>query len=305
MDSLLVIILIFSILFQLTAAAYSIYLIKYTGFKYSWIFLSSALLLMSIRRAIPLYFLIVHSNSNINTTSEIIGLVLSVLILFGIIGIGRILIERKTTEDKINLLLEEKDIILKEVHHRIKNNMNTTFGLIALQAESVKDIEAKKALDNASNRVQAMITLYEELFISGHYSEVSMKNYLPLLAERIIANFPNRDIVKLNVTSHDFALNEKIISSLGLIVNELLTNIMKYAFVGKDSGEVCISLLKKNERVFLTIDDNGNGMPNDTTHLKHSGFGLTLVDTLTKQLDGKISFESNNGTKVILEYNAN
>ena len=85
-----------------------------------------------------------------------------------------------------------------------------------------------------------------------------------MLAGRIICNFPNRDIVKLNVTSHDFALNEKIISSLGLIVNELLTNIMKYAFVGKDSGDIYISLLKKNDRVFLTIDDNGNGMPNDT-----------------------------------------
>ena len=304
MESFLVIILIFSILFQFAAATYSIYLIKYTGFKYSWIFLSSALILMSIRRAIPLYFLTVHSNFSISFTSEVIGLALSVLILFGIIGIGKILIERKVAEDKVNLLLNEKDIILKEVHHRIKNNMNTTYGLIVLQADAVKDPEAKKALDDASNRVQAMITLYEELFISGHYSEVTMKNYLPMLAERIIANFPNRDNVKLKVYSEDLILDEKRISALGLIVNELLTNIMKYAFAGRDSGIINVELKKENKNVFLIVSDNGVGFSKDDISLKHSSFGLSLVDSLTKQLNGTLTYQNHNGTTVTLEFNA-
>lgn len=260
---------------------------------------------MSVRRAFPVYYLFASSYDKINVTSEILGLVLSVLIVFGIIGIGKILIERKAAENKINLLLKEKDLILKEVHHRIKNNMNTTYGLIVLQADAVKDPEAKKALDDASNRVQAMITLYEELFISGNYSEVSMKNYLPMLAERIISNFPNRDNVKLTVDSGDFTIEEKKLSGLGLIVNELLTNIMKYAFIGKGTGEIYVSLKKDSNKILLLIKDNGNGMP-ETVDIKNStGFGLNLIDMLTKQLGGTISFINHNGTTVTLEFNAN
>lgn len=305
MESILFIILLLSILFQITSAVYSLYLIKFTGLKYSWFFLATALLLMSIRRAIVLYYVLTYSNYFYSTTNEVLGLLLSIFMLIAIRGIGKILVERKTTEEKINSLLQEKDLVLKEVHHRIKNNMNTTYGLIVLQAESLTDKEARKALDNTASRVQAMITLYEELFISGHYNEVSMKKYLPLLAERIISNFPNRDIVNLTVTSDEFTLDEKKLSSLGLIVNELLTNIMKYAFVGRKSGEI-IMILKNNSGGFLlTIEDNGAGLPDDSELAKQSGFGLSLVNSLTKQLNGKISFESNNGTKVILEFDAN
>lgn len=304
MESLLTLILIFSILFQLTAAAYSVYLIRYTGFKYSWMLLSIALLLMSVRRAIPLYYIYYASDYHFHFTSEVIGLILSILILFGIIGIGRILLERKLAEEKINSLLKEKEIILKEVHHRIKNNMNTTYGLIVLQADAVKDPEAKKALDDASNRVQAMITLYEELFISGNYSEVSMKNYLPMLAERIIANFPNREIVTLNVSSEDFVIDEKKLSGLGLIINELLTNIMKYAFVGRNSGSIIVDLKKENKNVFLIVSDNGVGFSKDDISINHSSFGLSLVDSLTKQLNGKLTYKNHSGTTVTLEFNA-
>lgn len=304
METELTIILIFSILFQLFAAGYSIYLINYTGFKYSWIFLSASLLLMSVRRAIPLYYLLSNSNSNIIFTSELLGLILSILILFGIIGIGRVIIERRNAEEKINSLLTEKEIILKEVHHRIKNNLNTTHNLLMLQVESSDKKEIKEALDGAASRVRAMLSLYEELFVSGHYTDVNLKAYLPLLCERVIANFPNRNKIKLSVESQEISLEEKNIASLSLIINELLTNIMKYAFIGKDSGEISISLIKNRNSISLNICDNGNGIPDHIDFTNSTGFGLSLVDMLTKQLEGKISFESNNGTKVKLEFPA-
>lgn len=304
MDNALALILVFSILFQLAAAGYALYFIKYTGFKFSWTFIASALFLMSIRRAIPLYLLINEPGITLDFTNEIIGLVLSIFMLFGVRGIGSIFIERKTAEEKINSLLKEKELILKEVHHRIKNNMSTTYNLLVLQSDSSPDPETKKALDNAASRVQAMLALYEELFVSGHYSEVSIKKYLPLLAERIISNFPNRKIVALKVNSDEFTLNEKKISSLGLIINELLTNIMKYAFVGRDSGTILVELKKISDTILLTIEDNGNGMPANPGLINTSGFGLSLVDTLTKQLEGKIKFNGRNGTKVTLEFDA-
>lgn len=302
MESSLFFILLCSILFQLAAAVYSLYLIKYTGFKYSWVFISAALLLMSVRRAIPLSYIITNENFYLDTINEVIGLVLSILMLVGIRGVGKIFIEKKLTEDKINSLLNEKDLILKEVHHRIKNNMNTTYGLIVLQAESVKEPEAKKALDDASNRVQAMITLYEELFISGKYSSVSMNKYLPMLAERIIANFPHRENVILNVISDEFELDEKKLSSLGLIINELLTNIMKYAFTGRESGNINITLSGNKNRAVLVVNDDGVGFSEEKVLTKQSGFGLSLVEMLTNQLNGKISFKNENGVKVILAF---
>ncbi len=305
MDSALALILIFAILFQLTAAGFALSFIKYTGFKFSWTFIAIALFLMSIRRAIPLYMLITHSGYSLDLTNEIIGLILSILMMFGVRGIGSLFIERKTAEEKIKSLLKEKELILKEVHHRIKNNMSTTYNLLVLQSDSLADREAKKAIDNAASRVQAMLALYEELFITGSYSDVSLKKYLPVLAEKIISNFPNRKIVKLKVDSDEFTLSEKKISSLGLIINELLTNIMKYAFTGKDSGEILVQLRNNSNKILLTIEDNGNGIPENEDLKSPSGFGLSLVETLTNQLEGTISFDGSNGTKVTLVFDAN
>ena len=305
MASFLIIILIFSILIQLSAAAYALYLIKYTGFKYSWIFISAALLLMSLRRAIPLEYALTNKNYFLDIGNEIIGLVLSILFLFAVRGLGSIFSDKKAAEKKINALLEEKELILREVHHRIKNNMFTIYGLILLQAESITDPEAKKALDNTANRVQAMMALYEELFLSGNYSEVSTKNYLPLLVEKIISNFPNRSIVKLNLAIDECHIDPKKLSSLGLILNELLTNIMKYAFTGRDSGVINVILRNNSNKILLTIEDNGSGMPEEIDFKNSTGFGLTMVEMLTNQLDGTISFVKSTGTKIILEFDAN
>ncbi len=305
MESFLIIILIFSILFQLSAAAYALYLIKYTGFKFSWTFISIALVLMSFRRAIPLFSTISNTGYSFDLTNEIIGLILSILMLLGVSGIGSIFIERRNAEKKIRQLLKEKELILKEVHHRIKNNMSNIYGLIVLQAESLTDPEGKKALDDTANRVLAMMALYEELFISGNYSGVSTKNYLPLLVEKIISIFSNRSIVKLNITIDECNIDPKKLSSLGLILNELLTNIMKYAFTGRNSGIINVVLENNSNKILLTIQDNGNGLPKETDFKNSTGFGLTLVEMLTKQLDGTISFDGSNGTKIVLEFDAN
>lgn len=305
MDSALTFILLFSILFQLSAAIYALYLIKHTGFKYSWIFISTALSLMIVRRTIPLVFALSNKDYCLDAENEIIGLILSILFLFAVKGIGTIFLEKNSAEKKITALLQEKELILKEVHHRIKNNMNNIYGLIIVQAESISDPEGKKALNDTANRVLVMMALYEELFLSGNYSEVSTKNYLPLLVEKIISNFSNRSIVKLNITIDECHIDPKKLSSLGLILNELLTNIMKYAFTGRDSGIINVVLENNSNKILLTIQDNGNGLPKEIDFKNSTGFGLTLVEMLTKQLDGTISFDGSNGTKIVLEFDAN
>lgn len=144
--------------------------------------------------------------------------------------------ERKNSEEKIQDLLREKELLLREVHHRIKNNMNTIRGLLLLQAADLKDSAAATALHDAESRVQSMMILYDKLYRSHDYKEISVRLYLGPLADEIMGHFPGRGKVRFKKNIEDFVLGAKIIFPLGIIVNELITNIMKYAFTGRESG---------------------------------------------------------------------
>ena len=209
---------------------------------------------------------------------------------------------RKIAEEKIKNLLAEKELILKEVHHRIKNNMATVKGLFSLQADTLKNPEAVAALKDASGRVQSMVVLYEKLYQSIGFDKVAASNYLTSLVDEIVANFPDSAKVKVDKKIADFVLNAKKLQPLGIIINELLTNIMKYAFTGRSDGLITVSVELKGNRVSLAIQDNGKGMPDTVDFENSTGFGLRLVSILTKQLAGTIRIEHGNGTRVILEF---
>jgi len=211
-------------------------------------------------------------------------------------------IVRKRHENKITKLLAEKELILKEVTHRIKNNLYTISSLLSLQAADMEDSLAKAALEDAGSRVQSMKLLYEKLYEAPDYTEISVKDYFPALVAEIIANFPNNTMIQMHTDMDDFKLTTKEIQPLGIIVNELLTNIMKYAFVGKNRGLVTVSLKLHNGLVSLVVGDNGNGMPENIDFGNSTGFGLQLVRAITEQLDGKIRIERSGGTKVVLEF---
>jgi len=212
-------------------------------------------------------------------------------------------IVRQRHEGKITKLLAEKELILKEVTHRIKNNLYTISSLLSLQAADMVDSPARAALEDAGSRVQSMKLLYEKLYESPALTEVSVKDYLPALVDEIIANFPNRTMVRNETDIDEFKLTTRVIQPLGIIVNELLTNIMKYAFEGKSSGSIKVSLKTHDGLVSLVVGDDGNGMPENIDFENSSGFGLQLVRALTTQLDGKIRIERGGGTKVVLEFN--
>ncbi len=210
--------------------------------------------------------------------------------------------ERKKADEKINALLAEKELILKEVHHRIRNNMSTLKSLLELQAEAKKEPSAAAAITDAANRMQSMMALYDKLYLSPNYNELSVKEYIPTLVQQIMENFPDSNSVKIEKNIDDFILDSKRLSTLGILINELLTNIMKYAFKKKAGGVITISIRLKGNCVSVTIQDNGIGMP-ETIDVGHSpGFGLTLVGLLAKQLDGTITIERIQGTRIVLEF---
>jgi PAS domain S-box-containing protein len=210
--------------------------------------------------------------------------------------------ERIRSEEKIRSLLHEKEMLLREVHHRIKNNMNTVYGLLMLQAESLKEHTVISALEDAASRVQTMMVLYDKLYQTENFKAISSKKYFPLLIDQIAANFPNRKLVKFVKNIEEFVLDSKYLQPLGIIINELLTNIMKYAFTGRSDGTVTVSTSLNGSRVYFEIQDNGNGLPESVNFKNSTGFGLQLVEILSEQIGGSIRIERGGGTKFILEF---
>lgn len=212
----------------------------------------------------------------------------------------------KLAEEKIKALLAEKELMLKEVHHRVKNNMNTVASLLALQEELVKDEAAAAALKDSRNRVTSMKVLYDKLYRSDDFKETSFREYISPLIEEIVNNFPNRAIVRIEKNIDDFMIDAKKLSSLGIIINELLTNIMKYAFTGRKSGLIKISASHVNGLARVSVRDDGIGMPEPADFSRAEGFGLQLVEMLTRQLGGSIKRENENetgtGTGFVLEF---
>ena len=219
-----------------------------------------------------------------------------------IVFILRNISERKQAEERIKTLLAEKELILKEVHHRIKNNMSTMMSLLSLQAGNAKSDFARIALQDAEKRMQSMGILYDKLYRSADFKMLSVKEYISALVDDILSNFPNKNIVTVNKSIQDFVLDANRLQPIGIIINELLTNIMKYAFRGRENGLISVSATNVYGHVAISIQDDGSGIPSSVSFENSKGFGLQLVQALTHQLDGTITIERGNGTKIIVEF---
>ncbi len=210
--------------------------------------------------------------------------------------------DRKLAEETVYNLLNEKELILKEVHHRVKNNMYNIGALLNMQANARTDEAAKNVLFDAAGRVQSMSVLYDKLYRSEHTASVSLKEYFPDLIYEIVGIFPLKKSVKIKTGIDDIVLEAKILSILGILVNEIITNAMKYAFTGRSDGVISVTASKAGNIILITIADNGAGIPEGITFENSTGFGMQLVGMLTEQLNGSIKIERGEGTKFLLEF---
>jgi len=202
----------------------------------------------------------------------------------------------------IQSLLAEKETLLKEVHHRVKNNISNIESLLSLQVSSAKSDEVKTALRDTASRVRSMRVLYEKLLITGEYRQVSMKHYIEGLIGSLIAVFPDKQKVTIEKNISDFTLDSKKAVSVGIIINELLTNVFKYAFINRDSGMLSITVDKNENMVTVTVHDDGIGFDKRASVDASSGFGVTLVKMLTEQLKGSFTIENDHGTKSVVTF---
>jgi PAS domain S-box-containing protein len=197
--------------------------------------------------------------------------------------------EQKKADRQIRALLTEKELILREVHHRVKNNMSTIMGLLSLQAGKVKEPSASEALHEARQRIETMLLIYSSLYQqSGDYKSVHLGSYIPGLLERLTATFSAKDRVRIGHDIEEIEIDASVAMNIGIIVNELVTNSFKYAFP-EGTGEIKVVLSSIGEgRIRLLVTDNGVGLPEHFTLAGAEGFGLTLIQGLVSHLEGTL-----------------
>ncbi len=217
----------------------------------------------------------------------------------GTYGIYRDITERKRTEEQIKTSLKEKEILLQEIHHRVKNNMQIISSLLNLQSRHIKDKQSLELFKSSQNRVKSMALIHERLYQSKDFNKVDVADYVRGLTNHLFITFGvNKDIISLKVNIKNIFLNVNTAIPCGLIINELVSNSLKHAFPDGKKGEIKISMHPSNKNeVELVVRDNGVGMPEEMDLKNTNSLGLNLVGMLVEdQLHGEIKLDKKGGT---------
>ena len=209
----------------------------------------------------------------------------------------------KAHEEKLRRSLVEKELLLKEIHHRVKNNMQIISSLINLQSGYLKDETAKDALKESQVRIMSMAMIHENLYRSGNLSGINFKDYANHLIKNLFHTYNvSLEKIKINITAPDIFLNIDTAIPCGLIINELLTNSIKHAFPEGTKGQISIKMEQDQDQYYLTVSDNGIGIPIELDIQKTETLGLLLVNSLVGQLDGNLEISQENGTAFYITF---
>jgi len=227
--------------------------------------------------------------------------IIVVSLLIGLLIFGFISYRNRS---KSNRLLAQKnaenELLMKEIHHRVKNNLEIVSSLLALQSAQIDDSKTKEAMTEGQNRVNSISIVHQKLYQGTNLGSIEMKDYFLNLSQSILDSFGAEEKVKLNLAMEKLDLDIDTAVPLGLIINELLTNTIKYAFPEGNKGTITIKLEKHNDQhLHLVVTDNGIGK-SGITH--GTGFGTQLVSLLTQQVNGTMKEETEDGTTHIFNF---
>jgi PAS domain S-box-containing protein len=219
-------------------------------------------------------------------------------------AIVRDITDRKRAAESAKTILLQKETLLREAHHRIKNNLATVASLLSLQADRVQDPGSCGTLRDACNRVRTMSAIYEKLFSSQSYTVVDLRPYLSGLIEALArAYVVHRDRVVLSSAIEEGVVPVRSAFPLGLIVNEIVTNALKHAFPEDRSGRVDVSVRAVADgKLEVVIADDGIGLPARARERQAPGFGLDLVEVMVAQIEGTLSVENRSGTRYTITF---
>ncbi|GAB4434795.1 MAG: hypothetical protein Kow0031_16570 [Anaerolineae bacterium] len=210
---------------------------------------------------------------------------------------------QQEAEAQLAASLKEKEILLKEIHHRVKNNMQIISSLLNLQLQQVDDSETRNLLKDSHNRIRTMALVHEKLYQSRSFSQVSLKNYVQELVTYIFQS--SRAVirnVRLEINGNDCSIGADQLICCGLIINELVTNALKYAFPGGNGGKLTITIAALPTNITLTVADNGIGLADDINPANADTLGLQLVHALTDQLDGSATLHNDHGLVATINF---
>ncbi len=195
---------------------------------------------------------------------------------------------RVQTEKELQALLEENEMMLKEVHHRIKNNISVIASLLSLQAKRVTDEYARQAIMDAQNHVRTIGSLYDKLNRSGDFRHVDAKEYFTDLVDEVYRSTYAADRgIRIACEIAQFRVSARVCVPLGLVINELITNAVKHAFSRRSSGTVTVRCSVNSGAISLRVADDGVGLPGPVESEQKNGFGLTIVNALLRQVSGE------------------
>lgn len=220
-------------------------------------------------------------------------------------GIAHNVTEKRIVQQRMELSLKEKEVLLREVHHRVKNNMQVISSILNLQSSYVSDEYALMLLKESQNRIKTMAYIHENLYQNKSFTSVNFSDYVRTLVNNIVQSYTYSDEkIKLVLGIENITLSLDGSIPAGLIINELITNAIKHAFPGKKQGEIFFNLLTQNNFVILEIKDNGVGFADGVDFEKTQSLGLQLVNTLIEQIEGKLTFktEKNIGTEITVTF---
>jgi two-component sensor histidine kinase len=208
-------------------------------------------------------------------------------------------------ENKIKEALTEKELLLKEIHHRVKNNLQIVTSLLNMQSDLVKDDVIKGYFKISADRVRAMALIHQQLYGSVNISQINFEFYLKDLVSHLFKLYCTKpDKIKIIINTPGITMDIDNAVPCGLLVNEIITNSFKHAFPGERKGEIKIDMKMSGEEYILKINDNGVGTPDIIDINEKKGLGNELIKMLSEQLDANMEIKRDNGTEYIFTFKA-
>ncbi len=218
-----------------------------------------------------------------------------------VIVICRDVTDKVEFESRLIESVKEKEILLKEVHHRVKNNLQVISSILNLQSSYVEDEKTLEIINESQNRIRSMSYIHESLYQTKDFSSINFHAYITNLVQNLVHSyqlFSGKTKLNLDVAKVKLALDQAI--PCGLILNELVSNSLKYAYPEGEGGEIQIEIKEKGKEVQIRVEDFGSGLPEGFKIEESDSLGLGLVDTLVDQLDGELILKTDNGTKYLI-----
>ncbi len=236
-----------------------------------------------------------------------LSVLFSVYILGGVLGKNLLKAHHNLYKTKLEVdeRIREKETLLREVHHRVKNNLQTVSSLLSLQSRSIDNAQVKDLIKSSQNRVISMAMVHEMLYMREDLSKIEYKSYVQELCAYLLKSLKGtHHNVKLNIDIPDIQLGIDTAIPLGLLINEAVTNSLKYGIIDNDQGEINITLTKESDSSYqLYIGDNGIGFSDTLTYKNSKSLGLKLINNLARQLSGSISKDiTKKGTNYIVRF---